>query len=1137
LDTYPSYRQNNNGQTVGYYFFTYTLMGDPGLQVWTKDPQPVVIDFSAEKPTGTNLIKATISFENDQPVPGAYVHVFRMVEEDEIRYGGYTDEDGRMSIVVDPLETGEYLMTVTGQNIVPVETSFEVIDQPFYASIIGVEIDDNDEGESSGNEDAFINPGETIEIGIMLSNPGEEQCEAFTATLTTTSPWVELIRNETDYAEINPGEFGAGAEPFVFRCPSDMPNGVELGFELVIQYGEERWREGINLQSVGYSFNIVDFGFENDGLEPGVIDNLIVTIENDGELDATSIRASLHCIDPKIQIRAAETFLGEIESGQQVDNNRQPFEIFAAPNSYPMCEVMFGLLLEDDEGRSDSLIIPVMIGGNAEVAPQGPTSYGYWAFDTRDTTGGMNPEYDWEAGDNRLNLNDQDDGGANNYAGMHGMSTTVNLPWDFIYFGQAYDQITISTNGWLCFGRSAQVSWNNQEMSSPLAPPAMLCPFWHDIWSGQVYTKHDEDADRFIVEWRNFNDRAGQHTFAVHLYNPEIVPTATGDGEFQFLYEAGNVNGPGRDYPEESVTIGFSSPDRKDGMTIAHARDWDPRTEDIGTDMSIRFTTGPLTEFGSIHGTVIAAEGDQPMEDVRVMLDGTGFFSLTGVNGEYVLENAPVGTYNIIAQRRYYNEAVTADIQIVVGEDVEVDFIMTYPTFNIDVEELVVPVWPDSVAETAFEVWNEGNGPLEYELILRPDNDEPDVDLAWGELFNYAVGDSVDDSGLYGLAFDGVNFYISGQLSRRDFPHMIYVFDRDGNHLEDFHQFNLDSNITRGYTTLDFNGENLVAVEQRRIIEITREGAFVDSLTTPENPTQAMTWSPTRGTFFTKSMTGRRFYELDTLGNIVTEFEYEGETNYSIGMTWFAEDPDGFNLYIFSHNRHPEEVGEGSRLALHKMNPETGEMILIRYLRFEGMSIADRPLDCIITNRWDPLMWTFIGLMNVTPTDRLVGFEISPNLAWISFDPQLGLVQPAERTNFGLSINSTGMPERDYSLVLELFHNAEGDRYNIPLSISIGEFSSLSEDVEVPSGFELSAAWPNPFNPSTKLDFQLPFESNAHFKIWDISGRLVDEINYGKLPSGSHTFEFDGSGFSSGVYIIQLNAGNLNTNRKVVLMR
>lgn len=1140
LDTYPSYRQNNNGQSVGYYFYSYNLLGDPGMQVWTKDPQGVLVDFSDEKPVGTTLIKATVTYENDRPVPGAYVHVFRTVEDDEIRYGGYTDESGNLSIVVDPLQAGEYLMTVTGPNLVPVETSFEVIEQPVYTSMLDVAVDDDGEGESSGNEDDTVNPGETIELGVMLLNTGDERGEAFSATLVTTSPWVELVRDSVQYPEIDPGEFDAGAEPYVFSCSPEMPDGTELGFELLIRYGDEQWREGFNLQTVGYRFELINYYFVGDGLAPGVIDDLVVTIANNGELDASPIRASLHCMDPKIQIRAAETFLGEIESGQRVNNSRQPFEIFAAPNAYPMCEVSFGLLLEDDTGRSDSLIIQLTIGGNVEIAPQGPTSYGYWAFDTRDTTGGMNPEYDWLAGNNDLRLDDQDDGGANNYAGMHGEIAVVQLPWDFVYFGNDYDRITVSTNGWLCFGQSAQVSWNNQPIGSPLAPPAMLCPYWKDLWSGQVYTRYDEDADRFIIEWRGFRDRNGDHTFAVHLYNPEgpeDVVTATGDGEFQFLYEAGRVQAPGRDYPEEAVTIGFTSPDRKDGMTITHARAWDPRSAGLDIDMAIRFTTGPLTEFGSIHGTVISAEGDQPMEDVRIMLDGTGFFGLTDENGAYIIENAPIGIYNIIAQRRYFNNAVSAEIEVIENEDVEVNFVMTYPTFNIDVEDINIPVWPDSTAETSFEVWNEGNGPLDYQLILNYHAEEPDVDEEWGVLFNYAVGDSVQDSGLYGVAFDGENFYLSGQLSRREFPHMIYVFDRDGNHLEDFHQYNLDSSITRGYTELDFNGENLVAVEQKRIIELTREGAFVDSFTTQENPTQALAWSPDRGTFFTKSQTGRRFYELDTLGNILTEYAYEGETIYSIGMSWFAEDPDGFNLYIFTHNRYPDDFGDGSRLELDKMNPETGEIRLIGYLRFEGMGEDDRPLGCVITNRWNPLMWTFIGLINIVPMDRLVGFEIAPNLSWISYDPQLGQILPQERQPFGLSVSSAGMPEQDYNLTLELYHNALGDRYDIPLLIQIGEFSSLLKENTAPVCFELSAAWPNPFNPSTRLNFQLPFGAETEISVWDISGRLVDQFQLGKLPAGSHLFEFDGSDLASGVYIIQLAAENMMASRKVVLMR
>ncbi|MHC4800473.1 MAG: FG-GAP-like repeat-containing protein, partial [Planctomycetota bacterium] len=74
----------------------------------------------------------------------------------------------------------------------------------------------------------------------------------------------------------------------------------------------------------------------------------------------------------------------------------------------------------------------------------------------------------------------------------------------------------------------------------------------------------------------------------------------------------------------------------------------------------------------------------------------------------------------------------------------------------------------------------------------------------------------------------------------------------------------------------------------------------------------------------------------------------------------------------------------------------------------------------------------------------------------------------------------------------------------------------------------LSAA-PNPFNSSTEIEFRLHDPADISLKIYDLTGRESANLCTGFLPSGSHTLYWDAAGFSSGVYLLKLDAGHYHT--------
>jgi hypothetical protein len=85
--------------------------------------------------------------------------------------------------------------------------------------------------------------------------------------------------------------------------------------------------------------------------------------------------------------------------------------------------------------------------------------------------------------------------------------------------------------------------------------------------------------------------------------------------------------------------------------------------------------------------------------------------------------------------------------------------------------------------------------------------------------------------------------------------------------------------------------------------------------------------------------------------------------------------------------------------------------------------------------------------------------------------------------------------------------------------------------------FNISQNFPNPFNPVTKINYELPKDTKVKLVIYDILGReiktLVNEIK----QSGKYTVEFNGSNLASGVYFYRIQAGDYIAVKRMVLVK
>src|SRR5690606_22396137 len=97
-----------------------------------------------------------------------------------------------------------------------------------------------------------------------------------------------------------------------------------------------------------------------------------------------------------------------------------------------------------------------------------------------------------------------------------------------------------------------------------------------------------------------------------------------------------------------------------------------------------------------------------------------------------------------------------------------------------------------------------------------------------------------------------------------------------------------------------------------------------------------------------------------------------------------------------------------------------------------------------------------------------------------------------------------------------------------PLVLTIGTGDetqpvSAEPDGGLPQAFRLHGNYPNPFNPSTTLRFDLPEASDVHVEVFDLLGRRVLTTSPRSLPAGaSRTLSLDAGTLASGAYLYRI---------------
>ena len=103
------------------------------------------------------------------------------------------------------------------------------------------------------------------------------------------------------------------------------------------------------------------------------------------------------------------------------------------------------------------------------------------------------------------------------------------------------------------------------------------------------------------------------------------------------------------------------------------------------------------------------------------------------------------------------------------------------------------------------------------------------------------------------------------------------------------------------------------------------------------------------------------------------------------------------------------------------------------------------------------------------------------------------------------------------------------------LTVAYGSAGVVDEPV--PTEFALYPAYPNPFNPSTMISFDVPELQNVSVQIFNITGQLIETLINGNIESGKHKVLWNAGNLPSGIYFVQLTSSDGILSKKIVIIK
>jgi hypothetical protein len=317
-DFIPRSREEN---VYRWHQYQLNLLGDPEMPVWLDEPQKMII-VSPDSVLNNNTFRVRVTDLSNKALDSSLVCLSKRDENSDsyvILERSYTNYLGDAVFNLDYQNTCSLLVTATLNGYIPIQKIIILSSDGPYLSYIEKNI-----VETVGNYDGIINPGEKIDIELLMQNNGNEIIDSLELVLRSKNSYIEILDSLFKYPLALYPDSNFLCD-FYFVIDSSLKIQSPINFELIGTSNSNSWKN-IFSDIIGVpdlriaSSNKTIFGADSI---PNGGDSLLYyySLKNYGHGNGYNVELVFRTLDSNIILKDSILFIDTLESGDEIEES------------------------------------------------------------------------------------------------------------------------------------------------------------------------------------------------------------------------------------------------------------------------------------------------------------------------------------------------------------------------------------------------------------------------------------------------------------------------------------------------------------------------------------------------------------------------------------------------------------------------------------------------------------------------------------------------------------------------------------------------------------------------------------------------------------------------------------------------
>jgi len=394
-------------QENDFRWLTYciNLLGDPGLAVWTSQPESLTLACPDTISPGQFTLRVTV-LSGGKPLVGAMV----ALTGDSLFASGLTDASGSLVLNDSIFYPEPLVLTATARNHIPVQKNVTVASPGPRLTVLSHSF-----LELTGDFDLKANAGEQIAFSLLVKNTGDVATAVSQIMLRPMDSLSATSDSLASIVSLDPGDSLWLSSEFTVDMAPNIPDGRCALYQVTIEDGlGHSWNsliaQAVDMPAIAYQRYIPDDVSGGNGnlvIEPGEQIELAVKIKNTGHDQAGAIAGKLSTIDPYFTVADS---LDSLQSMACDSSGNFGFTVNISSGT-PAPNYTGWLYLEtvaDGCPARDSFLLTAGATGFVDDMESGDGSWQYGSFWHRSAVKSVSPVHSWYCGNESDTLAPQD---------------------------------------------------------------------------------------------------------------------------------------------------------------------------------------------------------------------------------------------------------------------------------------------------------------------------------------------------------------------------------------------------------------------------------------------------------------------------------------------------------------------------------------------------------------------------------------------------------------------------------------------------------------------------------------------------------------------------------------------------------